>query len=386
MTPRQRILAALNHQMGDCLTWAPYFRTWWIAHQFAEEIPDFFKDAETYLDAFAPLGLSILDKGAAAICPVYENTEIVVENQPDGMVKTRYITPVGEIYSIQQPTSAYDHTTYKVSYEFKSMNDYPAMMYLLEHFHYEPVYGDYLSKQESIGDAGQYMSEGPISPLSQFFVNIIGYETASYLLHDYPQEMDRMLGVMMEKNMEGLRLAAASPAAPVILTPGPTNADFESPKLFCKYSLPYLKKASEVLHASGKVHVAHMCGKLKALLPLIAQADLDGIESLTPPPFADTYLWEARQALPGVCIIGGVSPHLLVGEWSREQIESYILTLFEKMAPGDNFILSVSDDTPANAYINRFLWISELVQKHGLLPLKSSEEQENRSALNHGLE
>jgi uroporphyrinogen-III decarboxylase len=212
------------------------------------------------------------------------------------------------------------------------------------------------------------MSEGPDTPLHQIFVHLIGYETASFLLHDYPQEMDRLLGVMLEKNEEGLALTAASPA-PVILTPDNTNADFETPKLFQKYSLPYLKKASQTLHNAGKVHVAHMCGKLKALLPLINQAGLDGIESLTPPPFADTHLWDARAALPEVCIIGGVSPHLLVGQWSRSEIESYMTELFRRMAPGNNWILAVSDDTPANADIERFLWVSELVEKYGSLPL-----------------
>ena len=107
---------------------------------------------------------------------------------------------------------------------------------------------------------------------------------------------------------------------------------------------------------------------MKNLLPLIAEADLDGIKSLTPPPYADTYLWDARRALPGVCIIGGVSPHLLVGDFTRPQIEAYMSELFERMAPGDNFILAVSDDTPCDAAIERFLWIGEFVAKHGALP------------------
>ena len=43
--------------------------------------------------------------------------------------------------------------------------------------------------------------------------------------------------------------------------------------------------------------------------------------------------------------------------------------LFRRMAPGNNWILAVSDDTPANADIERFLWVSELVEKYGSLPL-----------------
>jgi hypothetical protein len=371
LTHRQRILAALNHQMPDRLPWAPYFRTWWDAHRQASEVPDFLAGAGDYLQAFAPLGLSILDKGAPAIRPVFEGVEIRQEDLPGGLQQITFVTPVGEVSSISQPTSAYDHTTYKVSYEFKSFADYPVIYSLYESLRFEPNYGDYLSKQASIGEAGQYMSEGPDTPLHQLFVYWAGYEVGSYLLYDYPKEMDRLLGLMLEKCQEGLRLAVESPA-PVLLTPDNTNVDFETPRLFQRYALPYLQMATEACHARGKAHVAHMCGKLKPLLPLIAQAGLDGIESLTPPPFADTPLWEARRALPGVCIIGGLSPHLLVGGWTRPEIEAYLLTLFSRMAPGNDFILAVSDDTPADADITRFLWVGDLVNRSGELPLPAS--------------
>ena len=368
MTPRQRILAALGHEMADRLAWAPYFRTWWEAHVQAGQVPEYLSGATDYLQAFAPLGLNVLDKGAPAIKPVFEGAEIRQETLPGGQIRTTYATPAGEIYSVHQPTTAYDHTTYKIVYEFKSFEDYPAVRYLYEHLRFEPSYDIYETKQASIGEAGLYMSEGPDTPLHQLFVNLMGYERACYLLHDHPAEMDGLLEIMYQKNLEALAVVCASPA-PVILTPDNTNADFETPRLFRRYALPYLQAASAQCHAAGKLHVAHMCGKLKALLPLIAEADLDGIESLTPPPFADTYLWEARQALPGVCIIGGVSPHLLVGERSRQEIEAYMQVLFERMAPGNDFILAISDDTPANGDIERFLWVSEFVREHGALPL-----------------
>lgn len=366
-TARERILTALGHHMGDRLTWAPYFRTWWEAHQKAGEIPPQVQGARTYLEAFRPLGLDILDKGAPAVRVVYRDAA-VVDEELDGVLKTRYITPVGEVFAIQAVTSAYDHTAYQISYEFKSMDDLPVLRYLYEHMEFEPNFTDYVEKQSSIGDSGQYMSEVLDTPLHRLFVHLMGYERACYALADYPAEMGLLLDLILDRHLEACRLAMASPA-PVILTPDNTNADFETPGLFQRYALPYLKKVSELCHEHGKLHVAHMCGKLKPLLPLIKQAQLDGIESLTPPPFADTQLWEAREALPGVCIIGGVSPHLLVGNWQRFEFEEYLQHLFGRMAPGDNWILAVSDDTPCDADIVRFQWVSDFVARHGQLPL-----------------
>jgi hypothetical protein len=103
---------------------------------------------------------------------------------------------------------------------------------------------------------------------------------------------------------------------------------------------------------------------------LVAECEPDGIESLTPPPYADTELWEARAAWGGkVCIVGGISPHLLWERLEPDELDDYVLDLFARMAPGDNLILSVSDDTPTNARFDRLMRISELVERYGTIPL-----------------
>jgi hypothetical protein len=46
--------------------------------------------------------------------------------------------------------------------------------------------------------------------------------------------------------------------------------------------------------------------------------------------------------------------------------------LFREIAPGDRFILGVSDTTPPNAKFERLLRITEMVREWGTLPLKIS--------------
>jgi uroporphyrinogen-III decarboxylase len=106
------------------------------------------------------------------------------------------------------------------------------------------------------------------------------------------------------------------------------------------------------------------------LLPQFLEANIDGVESLTPPPYANTYLWEARAAWQGkITIDGGISPHLLVGELQPGELEHYVRDLFRRMAPGDNFVLSVSDDTPTDAFLERLIRVGELVREYGRLPI-----------------
>lgn len=114
----------------------------------------------------------------------------------------------------------------------------------------------------------------------------------------------------------------------------------------------------------------HACGKLGTLLPRFLEACVDGVESLTPPPYADTPLPVARAAWKGeITIDGGIPPHLLVGDVSDREIERHVRELFALMGDGRNFVLSVSDDTPVDARLERLELVGELVRGYGRLPL-----------------
>jgi len=201
---------------------------------------------------------------------------------------------------------------------------------------------------------------------------LMGYENGSLAFLDQPDEMDGLCRKILEKNEEAYTVAMRSPAE-VLLTGENTNSDFESPALFNRYAFPTFSRASELAHANGKLHWVHACGKLKVLLPRFLEAGIDGVESLTPPPYADTPLPVAREAWAGaITIDGGISPHLLVADVSDREIEGEVRGLFERMGDSRNFVLSVSDDTPVDARIERFLLIGDLVRRYGRLPFPPS--------------
>jgi uroporphyrinogen-III decarboxylase len=234
---------------------------------------------------------------------------------------------------------------------------------------YEPCFDAFRDVERIIGDDGITMTNLPDSPLHRIFVSLMGYERGSLAFADEPAIIDDLAQAILRKNEEAYRLAAASPAE-VLLTGENTNADFESPALSRRYAFPTFCRASEVAHAAGKLSWIHACGKLKVLLPQFLEAGIDGVESLTPPPYADTPLWEARRAWQGrITIDGGISPHLLVGDLEDRALRSYVLDLFSRMGDGRNFVLSVSDDTPTDAFIERLVRVGDLAREHGRLPL-----------------
>ena len=62
---------------------------------------------------------------------------------------------------------------------------------------------------------------------------------------------------------------------------------------------------------------------------------------------------------------------LLKESMSDEEFEKFMKNLFSEIAPGDRFILGVSDTTPPDAEFERLLRITEMVQRWGKLPMKA---------------
>ncbi len=370
MTPRQRLLATLRHGRADRIPWAPKFATWLSAHILRNDVPEMLHGCTHWHDAARRIGVDIFDKCGAVYREVYSSTK-VTEEKKDNLIVTRYRTPHGELRTVREQVQDYAHTIYLTEYPVKTPDDLRTWLYILDDTRYEACPEDFLAADREIGDDGITMSHLPDSPLHRIFVSLMGYEAGSFAFADQPRDMENLCQRILQKNEEAYRVAMASPAE-VLLTGENTNSDFESPTLFRRWAFPTFQRASELCHAAGKLHWVHACGKLRALLPQFAEAGIDGVESLTPPPYADTHLWEARAAWRGaITIDGGISPHILVGEVSDEEIERTVRDLFGRMGDGGNFVLSVSDDTPTNARIDRLVTVGRLVRELGTLPLRS---------------
>ena len=89
----------------------------------------------------------------------------------------------------------------------------------------------------------------------------------------------------------------------------PENLDslFYSPALFREFCLPVMRRAARMIHARGKYMFAHACGRLKALAPLILEAELDCVEGQAHPPIGDWRLDEARALSKRLIVCGGMT-------------------------------------------------------------------------------
>ena len=103
----------------------------------------------------------------------------------------------------------------------------------------------------------------------------------------------------------------------------------------------------------------------------IADSKLDYIEAFTPSPDTDMSLAEARKIWRGktLWINFPSSVHLA----SIEIIEETTKRLLYEAAPGDRFLIGITEDVPENRWQESFCAISRAIEKHGQLPIKKTE-------------
>ena len=61
---------------------------------------------------------------------------------------------------------------------------------------------------------------------------------------------------------------------------GYTQAPFFSPEMYREFLLPYHRRVGDFIHSYGLPFILHSCGRIRPLLPLIAQAGVDCLQAI----------------------------------------------------------------------------------------------------------
>jgi len=133
-----------------------------------------------------------------------------------------------------------------------------------------------------------------------------------------------------------------------------------SPDLCERYTLRHLDDYADIVHVGGKLLIAHMCGLLQGMAPLIARTRLDGIESVTPPTTGNLPVVEARAAWPDKMIIGGLEPKSLA-MLPAGDVYAYAHDVLRRAAPGIGFVLATGDATAWGTPVENLLAVTEAV-------------------------
>jgi uroporphyrinogen-III decarboxylase len=148
------------------------------------------------------------------------------------------------------------------------------------------------------------------SPLMDWVQHLAGLENGTYLLYDHRERVEALFEAMHNALLRNLEILSEHVPADAIYSGENTSTTLISPEMFRRYAQRHLTDYGRIIESCGKLHILHMCGKLKELLPDIAKVPAAAIEAFTSPSVGSTTLLDGRKACPEFCFIGGTNATL----------------------------------------------------------------------------
>lgn len=397
MTVKERILATLRGEATDVLPFVPRMDIWYNANSRAGTLPEPYRNATlrdilddlgwgyhsivpNFADFRTPegdldVGLGLYDLKKTPYRIVLHNVRRTYSREPDtGRLHVRYETPKGDITT----TVVYDEnmrrggiTLYVIlEHAIKSMDDYPAVSYILNNAEVIPDYEAYTQYQrEFVGDRGVAVALSAMfaSPGHYLVKELMAVDTFYYEMIDNPDEMDEFVESIRPFWQKLFDAALHSPAE-VVLTGANYDSAVTAPSMFRHYITDELRAQSELLHKAGKFLATHTDGENIGILEEYPKARIDIADSICPAPMTKIPLAKTREVFrgSGITIWGGIpSTSVLESIMPDQAFYAYMDECFDAIGRGDHMIVSIADTVPPAASFERLKHISRLCRDFG---------------------
>lgn len=306
--------------------------------------------------------------------PVFTTTRPNVEFETreewiDGrlFIRQTYHTPVGSVTELLRTGGAYD-TSLRCEFLLKCPEDYEVVEFMVRDELYEPCHDSYLAQVEDFGEDGLVYSFAGHSPLMHMLVYLLGHELWALHMVDHPREFFGLYDLLNERRREQYELCANSPCMFFKYGDGVTS-EMVGLERFVDYCVPCYDEFAEILHAKGKLMFVHLDGNIKLLAQAVADSKLDCIEAFSAVPDGDLDLAEARQVWSDKIIWTNFPSPLHLQP--AEKIQAYCRQMLRDVAPGDRFLVGITENIPEDRWQTSLTTISGIIKEHGTLPLKA---------------
>lgn len=352
MTSRERLLTALQGGTPDILPWAPL-------------IDDYFfcsLDADTQkagLPAFCEaVGCDLMERHVPVVRECYDaSVEISFRVSEDKRFEeTLFKTPIG---TLQQLVEVHHGTRRYVQHLVKTPEDLPVLTYIQEHKYFKPNYEAFLERDRQIGSRGIAVASVTSTPLAMMHEVYAGLENTTYFLYEETEAMKTAMEAIHKANLLEHELVAASPS-PAVFVYEDTSSTTISRAWYEDYCLEQINQYKSICAAHNKPYITHMCGKLTAFRDLIANTNMDGIDSICPPSSGDVELWDAKGYWPDKLLIGGIDPSAFA-TLPQADLEQRIRQLLQKISGMEHVILSTGDAVAYGTPVEHFRLVAKLL-------------------------
>ncbi len=375
MNHRDRALAAMRGHPVDHIPFIGRMDLWYTFHRNGGTLPSPYESASLW-DLQRDLGIGIFGFGAWDISfyrLVHHDVEITQKTQ-NGLTTVQYDTPYGPLTCRDRMPDELKGAAgagARIEFPFKTVEDYEALGFLIEHTEVVENFRAYDQFVEAIGPDGVALPFAGWLPAHQLMIRYMGYQTFYYQLHDHPDRVESLVQALTEQQRQVLALAAQC-SAQAIEVGANYDEQMTPPRIFDTFFAPFYREAREVLSRGDKILVVHGDGEMRSLLEKLMSCGVQVVEALTPKPMTSIDILETRRLWGDrVAMWGGVASVILTDTFSDEEFERYMEDLFQAVAPGDRFILGFGDNVPTDALFPRIKRVAEFWAERGRYPLAS---------------
>lgn len=355
MNCAERIGKVFAGEFVDCVPFA--LKGWRVPHDEAEA-------------ALLRDGMCVIDSAG-----VYRTTSPNVRHESESYerngatyTRTTVHTPKGSVSSVHSrvPSPKVEATTWRVEYPFKTSDDYAAVEFMMCDRQYSPDYDGFLAAQAKSEGRAFFKTGAPGSPLHTIMYTIMGLDTFAV---EWAERRDRVVALhdaILANERLIYPIIGRSPAK-VVQSGGNYAPEVLGKARMVEFLLPHWEELGEVLHAGGKLFGSHLDANNALWADEVANSPLDWIEAFTPDPDSDMTLAEAREKWPGKTLFINFpsSVHLR----DIDAIEAETRRLLRESAPGDRFIIGITENVPENCWRESFAAILRTANEFGRLPI-----------------
>ena len=354
---RERILRAIRHEEVDRVPISPRCGDYlynargcecvlhylWMADQFDQDIMMVYNpDQNNYL--------------LHHVGPYNDLPDVAVEMETEDTgntltVRRKFKTPAGilqDTRSVVRPGSSiqFDHV---IEAPVKNRSDLDKISYLLPSPD-EAYIGDIPLIREAIGDRG-VVTVRATQGVDQLLMDSLGVQNALMMYYDDRDLLKELLRIFQDYHRAILKR---------ILEQG-VEISYEpwynlgmgtgwSPQQFRELCFPLIKENADLIHSYGTYVDFYDDGKMDGALEYLAEAGVDIVETLAPPPLGDIDLASAKKRIgKQVCLKGHIDQINLIRFGKPQQIRDAVRSAIETAAPGGGFIIGTADSIRAES-------------------------------------
>ena len=197
-------------------------------------------------------------------------------------------------------------------------------------------------------------------------MELFGYENALMALIEVPETCHRLLDTFVRHVSAQVRCYVPHEPDAILISSAFAGAGFISREMYRDFVLPFERKVVRIIHEHQLPAYVHTCGAIGDRLDLMSESEVDGIDTLDPPPLGTVNLAEAKARYGARFFLKGNLD--AVNEMLNADDAAFDLAVLDRLRigkAGSGYILSSACSVAPHVRPDRLKRMVQLTEQHG---------------------